>query len=198
MAATAISTAAAVHAAPAFSISSSPAAVHLSAGQSSTIKLTDTGSKPVTIRVSLTSVNAKSGSVGPVSGWGVQLGGPASFTLNPGQSHLTTVTVAANAKSADDAIVFASVPGASGNAHVSGAVGSQLVIGGASEYIAPGTAAHASAHGNSAVGAALVGGIVAAMGAGTMWLRRKIRRSPARRDRKIQAARDLLAAADHG
>jgi hypothetical protein len=188
----------AAHAAapPAFSISASPPSVRLDAGTATAIRVTDTGAKPIDVHVSLAAVarsGGKCGVSGPASGWGVSVGGPGSFTLNPGQFRTVPVTVAANAKAQDDALVFASSAG-NGNARISGAVGSQLIIGGSTECV---TAAAAAGHGGSAAaGAGIVGGLIAALTGAVLAVRRRIRRRPDRAARKLQAARDLLASAE--
>jgi hypothetical protein len=193
----------AAHAAtpPAFSISASPPSVRLDAGTATAIRVTDTGAKPIDVHVSLAAV-AKSGDKcgvsGPASGWGVSVGGPSSFTLNPGQFRTVPVTVAANAKAQDDALIFASSAGdGNANARISGAVGSQLIIGGSTECVTAPAAAAASAHGGSAAaGAGIVGGLIAALTGAVLAVRRRIRRRPDRAARKLQAARDLLASAE--
>ena len=169
-------------AAPAFSLSASPPAVHLAAGQSTSIRVTDNGSKPLSVSVGLTGV-AKSGdakcSVGgtAVRPSGVAIGGPASFTLAPGKSVSVPVSVAKTAPSQDDAVIFSSDAGGSGNARISGAVGSQLVIGGSAECV---SALPASPHSVSAVAVGGLGAALLASVAGARaWVVRRRRRQPA-------------------
>jgi hypothetical protein len=188
MAATAIAAAAttlmALHAPAAFSLSVGPPVIHLAAGQTATVKVTDSGSEPLTIHDAITGVsksaaNGKCGITGPASGFGVSVGGPGSFTLNPGQFRTVPVTAAANAVSADDAVMFASTAGSSGNAQISGSVGSQVVIGGSQECVSalPAPASHG-------LPPAAVGGLAGALIAGLYSARHLV----SRRRRRLQPA----------
>jgi hypothetical protein len=123
---------AAAPAASPFSLTTSPPAVHVAAGQSANIIVTDTGSQPLAVSARLASVGKITGKCTATAGQphGVTLSA-ASFSLKPGGSGVEHVTVSPGAPDQDLAVIFASAPAQSGTARVSREVGSQVAIGSA-------------------------------------------------------------------
>jgi hypothetical protein len=115
----------------AFSLTASPAVIHAHPGSHAVVRVTDSGTRPLTVTASVAPVAEQGGRCGvgsePAPGVIVR---PAHLRLHPGETRAVRVRITHRAPAGDLAVVFATRPGhSSANARVSAAVGTRLVVG---------------------------------------------------------------------